>query len=42
MYLIPQMNAYRRDFHETKKISFLIKDEKYNEIAEKVYNSIKK
>ena len=30
------MNTYRKDFHETKYISFLIKDyellEKYNEI----------
>ena len=30
------MNTYRKDFHETKHISFLIKDyellEKYNEI----------
>ena len=40
------MRAYRRDFDETKYISFLIKDdellEKYNEIWEKVRNSIKK
>ena len=40
------MTAYRRDFDETKYISFLIKDnellEKYNEIWEKVKNSIKK
>ena len=40
------MSAYRRDFDETKYISFLIKDdellEKYNEIWEKVKNSIKK
>ena len=40
------MNAYRRDFDETKYISFLIKDdellEKQNEIQEKVKNSIKK
>ena len=40
------MSAYRRDFDETKYISFLIKDdellEKYNEIWEKVKNSLKK
>ena len=40
------MSAYRRDFDETKYISFLIKDdellEKYNEIWEKVKSSIKK
>ena len=40
------MRAYRRDFDETKYIPFLIKDdellEKYNEIREKVKNSIKK
>ena len=40
------MSVYRRDFDETKYMSFLIKDdellEKYNEIWEKVKNSIKK
>ena len=40
------MSIYRRDFDETKYISFLIKNdelqEKYNEIWEKVKNSIKK
>ena len=40
------MSGYRRDFGETKYISFLRKDakllEKYNEIWEKVKNSIKK
>ena len=40
------MTAYRKDFHETKYICFLIKDdellEKYNEIWEKVKNSLKK
>ena len=39
------MSAYRRDFDETKYMSFLIKDdeflEKYNEISKKVKNSIK-
>ena len=39
------MSAYRRDFDETKYMYFLIKDdellEKYNEIWEKVQNSIK-
>ena len=40
------MSAYRKDFDETKYIYFLIKDdellEKYNEIWEKVKNSLKK
>ena len=40
------MGAYRENFDETKYISFLIKDdkllEKYNEIWEKVKNSLKK
>ena len=40
------MSAYRRDFDETKYMSFLIKDdkllEKYNEICKKVKTSIKK
>ena len=39
------MNAYRKDFDETKYMSFLIKNElleKYNEIWEKVKNSIEK
>ena len=43
---IPKISAYRREFDETKCMSFLIKDdelsEKYNEIWEKVKNSIKK
>ena len=34
--VLPKMSSYRRDFDETKYISFLIKDdellEKYNEI----------
>ena len=34
--MVPKMSAYRRDFDETKYMSFLIKDnelfEKYNEI----------
>ena len=42
----PKMRVYRREFDETKYISFLIKNdellEKYNEIWEKVKNSIKK
>ena len=42
----PRMTAYRKDFDETKYISFLIKDdeflEKYNEIWEKVQNILKK
>ena len=40
------MSAYRKDFDETKYVSFLIKDdkllEKYNEMWGKVKNSIKK
>ena len=40
-----KMSVYRRNFDETKYMSFLIKDdellEKYNEICEKVKNSIK-
>ena len=42
---LSKMSAYRRNFDETKCISFLIKDDellkKYNEICEKVKNSIK-
>ena len=42
---LPKMSAYRKDSDETKHISFLIKNdellEKYNEISEKVKNSIK-
>ena len=38
------MSVYRRDFHKTKCMSFLIKDEKllekYNEIWKKVSNNI--
>ena len=40
------MSAYRKDFDETKYVSFLIKEEKllekYNEIWEKIKISIKK
>ena len=40
------MSAYRKDFDETKYVSFLIKDnkllEKYKAIWEKVKNSLKK
>ena len=43
---LPNMSACRRDLHETKFMSSLIKDddllEKFNEIWEKVKNSIKK
>ena len=42
---VPKMSAYRRDFDETKYMFFLIKDdellEKYNEIWEKVENSVR-
>ena len=40
------MSAHRKDFDETKYMSFFIKDDellkKYNEIWEKVKNSLKK
>ena len=43
---LPKISAYRKDLDETKYISFLIKDdellEKYNDIWEKVKNSLKK
>ena len=43
---LPEMSTYRRDFNETKYISFLINYDvllkKYNEIWEKFKNSIKK
>ena len=43
---LPNISAYRKDFDETKYISFLVKDdellEKYNEIWKKVKNSLKK
>ena len=43
---LPKMSAYRRDFYETKHMSFLIKNdeslENYNEIWEKVSNDTKK
>ena len=43
---LPKKRSYRTDPDETKYISFLIKDDKllkkYNEIWEKVKNSIKK
>ena len=31
MYLLPKMNAYRKDFDETKYMSFLIKDDDFLE-----------
>ena len=44
--LLPKMSAYRKDFDETKYMSFLIKEdemlEKYNEIWETFSNTIKK
>ena len=44
--LLPKLCAYKRDFDESKYISFWIKDielsEKYNEIWKKFSNSIKK
>ena len=41
----PKLTAYKKDFDETKLMSFLIKDyelsEKYNEIWEKVKDNLK-
>ena len=46
LIFLPKMSAYRKDFDETKYVSFLIKDdkllEKCYEIWEKVSNAIKK
>ena len=43
---LPKTSTYRRDFDETKYMSFLIKDDelldRYNEIWEKFKNSINK
>ena len=43
---LPKKSAFRKDFDETKSVSFLIKDdellEKYNEIWGKVKNNPKK
>ena len=43
---LPKVSAYRKDFDETKCMSFLIKDdellERYNEIWDKVKNIVKK
>ena len=43
---LPKITAYRKDFDETKFMSFLIKDdellEKYKEIWEKVKDSLKR
>ena len=43
--LLPKMSAYRKDFDETKSMSFSIKDDellkRHNEIWEKVENIIK-
>ena len=44
--MLPKMTAYRKNFDETKYMSFLLKNdkllEKYNEIWNKVNNTIKK
>ena len=44
--MLPKTIAYRRDFDETEYMSFLMKNEelqeKYNEIWDKVSNSMKK
>ena len=46
IYFSQKLSGYRKDFHETKYMSFFIKDdqllEKHNEICEKVKNSLKK
>ena len=43
--LLPKMSGYRKDFDETKSMSFSIKDDellkRHNEIWEKVENIIK-
>ena len=43
---LPKKSASRRDFHETKYMSFLVKDDesldKFNEIGKKVKNNFKK
>ena len=43
---LPKMNAYRKNFDETKYMSFLIKDDellkKYNKFWKKVKNTINK
>ena len=43
---LSKIDAYRKDFNETKYMSFLIRDdkllEKYNEIWERVKNIIQK
>ena len=43
--LLPKVSAYRKDFDETKSMSFSIKDDellkRHNEIWEKVENIIK-
>ena len=45
MYIYSKISAYRKDFDETKYMSFLIKDdellERYNEIQEKLKISSK-
>ena len=45
MYISSKISAYRKDFDETKYMSFLIKDdellERYNEIQEKLKISSK-
>ena len=45
-FMPPNMSAFIRDFEETKYISFSIKNEelleKYNEIWDKISNTIKK
>ena len=44
--MLPKMRAYRRDFDKTNYLPFMIKSEefleKYNEIWERVRNTIKK
>ena len=44
--MFPKMSAHRRDFDETKNMSFLVKDnellEKYNEIWNKNRSTIEK
>ena len=43
---VPKISAYRKDFDDTRYISFLVKDnellKKYNKIWKKLKNSVKK
>ena len=38
--MLPKMSAYRRDFDETKYMSFLIKDDQLLERCNKIWNKV--